>query len=410
MGRVESRLGKVTKQLTLYPERPNNPTSIINQEVVDIAGIISNSVRGGGTANTLRNAVVAVIKSFKKNLLDYKPSLNCTTPGWKKPSISLDSDNEPETPTPLRTAMPVRPSATPTPSRKRPATDFSALQQRVKPDPAGAAIEKTVYTLDGLREKYQMESTSGIPGTINSNAHDTLILSALESWNAAVARLIENAKKEVLSTVQQAVNSRLSNRSSTQFYTKSHEILAEFVAQRMDQLLDRITWLCSCEQEKPITFSKFEKTEESRHAELDLARKAQRVYEHFETREAASNIRATPREKRMEKARDDAWVAKELGADEWAKEVRNAAYIFAYYDTASTCFVDTVAKCLEFGIMAPLREHVKDFLSASLHIEDADVCTQLLAEDPERERQRTKLLAEQAKLVEAIAELKGLQG
>jgi hypothetical protein len=34
----------------------------------------------------------------------------------------------------------------------------------------------------------------------------------------------------------------------------------------------------------------------------------------------------------------------------------------------------------------------------------------LLAEDPERERQRVKLLAEQGKLVEAIAELKGLQG
>jgi hypothetical protein len=88
----------------------------------------------------------------------------------------------------------------------------------------------------------------------------------------------------------------------------------------------------------------------------------------------------------------------------------NAANIFAYYDTASTCFIDTVAKCLEYGVMAPLRDDVQVALLSHLNVEDAAVCTQLLAEDPERERQRTKLLAEQGKLVEAIAELKGLQG
>jgi hypothetical protein len=60
--------------------------------------------------------------------------------------------------------------------------------------------------------------------------------------------------------------------------------------------------------------------------------------------------------------------------------------------------------------MAPLRDEVQTALLNNLHVEDAAACTQLLAEDPERERQRTKLLAEQAKLVEAIAELKGLQG
>jgi hypothetical protein len=384
------------------------------QEVTQIAGIISAHVKGDDHVNPFRKAIEAVIKSFKQNLLDVKPSLDFKTPGYKAPSISLDSDDEPETPTPSRTQMPVRPLATPQaqPSRKRPAVDTpTRRQQRIKPDPAGPTLERPVHTLDFLRDTYEQGNTSGIPGFINAKVTKKLILSALESWTAAVTRLLENAEQEVLSTVQKAADDQLSNRTSTQLFTKSREILAGFVVHHMAEARGRITWLCRCEQEKPITYSKWASTKMQRQRELEFARKVQRVNEYFETREATNNLRAaTPREKRVEKARDDAWVAKELGDDEWAEEVKNAANIFAYYDTASTCFVDTVAKCLEFGVMAPLRDEVQNALLNNLHVEDAAACTLLLAEDPERERQRTKLLAEQAKLVEAIAELKGLQG
>jgi hypothetical protein len=384
------------------------------QEVTQIAGIISAHVKGDDHVNPFRKAIEAVIKSFKQNLLDVKPSLDFKTPGYKAPSISLDSDDEPETPTPSRTQMPVRPLATPQaqPSRKRPAVDTpTRRQQRIKPDPAGPTLERPVHTLDFLRDTYEQGNTSGIPGFINAKVTKKLILSALESWTAAVTRLLENAEQEVLSTVQKAADDQLSNRTSTQLFTKSREILAGFGHVVDHEARDRITWLCRCEQEKPITYSKWASTKMQRQRELEFARKVQRVNEYFETREATNNLRAaTPREKRVEKARDDAWVAKELGDDEWAEEVKNAANIFAYYDTASTCFVDTVAKCLEFGVMAPLRDEVQNALLNNLHVEDAAACTLLLAEDPERERQRTKLLAEQAKLVEAIAELKGLQG
>lgn len=412
LDRVENRLGVITDQLKLYPERPTHPMSIVIQEVTQIAGIITAHVKGDEHVNPFRKAIEAVIKSFKQNLLDVKPSLDFKTPGYIAPSISLDSDDEPETPTPSRTQKPVRPSATPQPSRKRSAVDTPGRrQQRIKPDPAGPTLERPVHTLDSLRETYEQGNTSGIPGFINAKVTKKLILSSLESWTAAVTRLLENAEKEVLSTVQEVADSQLSNRTSTQLCTKSREILAGFVAHHMAEARDRITWLCRCEQEKPITYSKWASTKTQRQRELELARRVQRVNEYFETREATNNIRAaTPREKRVEKARDDAWVAKELGDDEWAEEVKNAANIFAYYDTASTCFVDTVAKCLEFGVMAPLRDEVQTALLNNLHVEDAAACTQLLAEDPERERQRTKLLAEQAKLVEAIAELKGLQG
>lgn len=412
--RVETRLGEITDQLTFYPERPNHPTSIVVQEVTQIAGIISAHVKGDEHVNPFRKAIEAVIKSFKQNLLDVKPSLDFKTPGYKAPSISLDSDDEPETPTPSRNQMSVRPSATPQaqPSRKRPAPDTPIRrQQRIKPDPASPTLERPVFTLDFLRDTYEQGNASGMPGVINAKVTRKLILSALESWPAAVTRLLENAEQEVLSTVHRTADEQLSNRTSTQLYTKSREILAGFAAAHMAIARDHITWLCRCEQEKPITYSKWASTKTQRQRELEFARKVQRVNEYFETREATNNVRAaTPREKRVEKARDDAWVVKELGDDEWAEEVKNAANIFAYYDTASTCFVDTVAKCLEFGVMAPLRDGVQDVLLSHLHVEDAAACTLLLAEDPERERQRTKLLAEQAKLVEAIAELKGLQG
>jgi hypothetical protein len=415
LDRVESRLNDITHQLTFYPERPIHPNAIIIREVTQIAGIIATHVKGDEDVNPFRKAMEAVIKNFKQNLLDVKPTLDFKTPGYKAPAISLDSDDEPDTPTPTRISMPVRPSATPTPSRKRPAVDTPARrQQRIKPDPAGPTLERPVHTLESLRETYEQGNTSGIPGNINAKVTRKLILSALESWTAAVARLLENAEKEILNTVQKAVDSQLSNRTTTQLYAQTREILASFVAHHMAEATNRITWLCRCEQEKPITYSKWTSTKTQRQRELDLARRLQRVTEYFETREAAASSHAmrtpTPREKRVEKARDDAWVGRELGDDEWAEEVKNAAHIFAYYDTASTCFVDTVAKCLEFALMAPLRDDVLPALLTNLHVEDAAVCSQLLAEDPERERQRVRMLAERGKLVEAVGELKGLRG
>jgi hypothetical protein len=388
-------------------------TLIVREEVDQIATIITSHVNGGVGRNAFHNAMKAVIVSFKKNLYDAKPSLDYKTPGWKAPSISLDSDDEPETPTPSRTAaMPMRPSATPTSARKRPAADTPSSRQqlRIKRDPAGPAIEKTVYTLEFIRNEYTEGHTSGLPGPPNPEVTDTLILSALGDWNVFVTRLIENARKAVLNTVQQVVDHQLSNRKSTQLYARSREILKKFVDERLDQAKDRILWLCECEQEKPITVTRLEDLEKKCKVELDLARTLQRVNEHFETREAANNIRGTPREKRVEKANDANWVKNNLPDDEWDKEVKAVAHIFAYYTTASTCFVDTVAKCLERAIMSPLRTQVKDYLKFELRAEDATECALLLAEDPERERTRVGLLAEQAKLMEAIAELKGLQG
>jgi len=412
LGRVESRLDEITHQLTFYPERPSQPTAMVIQEITQIAGTISTHVKGDEDVNPFRKAMEAVIKNFKQNLLDVKPILDYKTPGWKAPPISLDSDDEPETPTPVRTSMPVRPSATPTSSRKRPAADTPARQQqqRIKPDPAARALERPVHTLESLRETYEQGNTSGMPGNVNVKVTRKLILSALESWTTAVNRMLEKAEEEVLGTMQNVVDLQLSNRTSTQLYAQTREILARFVAHHMAEARNRITWLRRCEQEKPITYSKFPTTRLQRQRELEAARRMQRVTEHFDTREAASIRGGTPREKRVEKANDATWVARELGDDEWAEEVKNAAHIFAYYDTASTCFVDTVAKCLELGIMAPLRDEVQTALLTSLHVDDAANCAELLAEDPARERQRTKLLAEQAKLMEAITELKGLQG
>lgn len=411
LGRVESRLSEITDQLALYPERPTHPTLVVREEVDQLTMTISSHVKGDARRNAFRNAMKAAVVTFKKSLFDAKPSLDYKTPGWKAPSISLDSDDEPETPTPVRTTMPVRPSATPTSARKRPAADTpTGRQQRIKPDPAGPAIEKTVYTLDFIRETYNEGNTSGLPGIMSSEVTDTLILSALEGWNAAVAHLIENAEKEVLNTVYQIVDSQLSNRNSTQLYTKTREILKQWVAYLMDKARKQIARLCECEQQRPTTLTDLGDLERKCKVKLDLARTVQRVNEHFETREAASNIRATPREKRAEKAKDADWVAKTLGSDEWDKEIQAVANIFAYYQTASTCFVDTVAKCFELLIMAPLRLEVKTILNSGLEAEEAAACAELLAEDPARERQRISLLAEQAKLMEAMAELEGLQG
>lgn len=96
------------------------------------------------------------------------------------------------------------------------------------------------------------------------------------------------------------------------------------------------------------------------------------------------------------------------GSDEYEREVEHLATPLAYYDVASTQLCDTVARELEYGLLHAYEERLHRRLLEELRTGDAAYCAELLAEDPERERERVALLKEKENLTQALEELNRL--
>lgn len=283
--------------------------------------------------------------------------------------------------------------------------------RRTKADPGTpSAPARQNFTLDTLRYQYERGNTSGVPGSVNAKVTDRLILESLASWDAAVSRLLKDANEIITSLINQSIDNVLKNLHLTEFYSRTKEELLAFVARLMHDEGDRLKHLLSCEQEKPIvTHSNWATLRNATLRTLQTQRNTQRVNEHFDTLEAYPKAKITPADKRAEKANDAAWLSQNLGMDDYTTEVDSLATIMCYYENAVMCFVNTAAKSLEFGVLRPLRNDIAQTLRDGLNAGDPAVCAQLLAEDPDRERERLGLLSEKGKLDQAMAKIGELQ-
>lgn len=374
-------------------------------EVQQLASNIGHHVRGESDVNEFRKTFEDMISRFKKQLSESKPTIDMKTPGYKAPDIVLSSDDE-EAMNATPSRMPIRTTPSSASSRKRPA-ESTPSSRRIKAESAAPAVQKQAYTLENLRRKYDRGNTSGVPGSINSKVTDRLILLSLNSWDVIVDHLLKDANTQIENLVAKSVTETLASRQKTLFYERTSDVLRAFIAKLMHDASDRLHFLVLCEQEKPVTHSNWAGHKSSRMREFGKLRTLQRVHEYFETQEA-DKTRTTPNEKRAEKAKDTNWVASTLNDDDWAIEIDCIATITVYYDIATMCFVDTVAKNLEFGVLRPLRCEIEQTLLRELNANDATECAELLAEDPEREKLRNGLVAEKAKLEQAMDELKTL--
>lgn len=377
-------------------------------EINQLASTVGNHLKGEGDRNVFRKTIFGIMLNARKQIDDAKPSVDWKTPGWKAPSLSLLSDDE-DAPDATPTPLPQRPAKNSTPGtgRKRPVEATPSSTRRVKKEPSAPTVQKQKYTLDGLRSEYDLGSTSGVPDSVNSKVTDRLILQALSSWDVVIDRMLQELTEKLVLLIKESIDNELKGRQKTRFYDRTTEVLADLVARLMHDERDRVHYLLACVQEKPITYTRWVPEKNARVREFESERRMQRTKEWFETHEA-DKARATPNDKRAEKAKDLTWVQTNLGDDEWDSELKSAAIINTYYDKAADTFVDSLGWNIEYSVMRPLRSDMAKALFEQLRADDAAECTLLLAEDPQREAERANLVAEREKLEKAMAELNGL--
>ncbi|KAK5123566.1 hypothetical protein LTR85_002604 [Meristemomyces frigidus] len=412
LARVEDRLDEIAVQLAEFPEQPQSAAHTVMDEAQSVTHAILAHIRGDGLDNKFRSDYKQLIRVLRKQLLDLRPHVVLRTPGYVKPAIEVDSDDEPDpTPTPARTYSPLQ-----TPSKMRrgmngqpiPSSARAAMtetpRKTVKAEHSDQALTRCTFTLDKLKLSLDRGSNSGLPDQVDPKVTEHFIKQSLAGWRGLVTTLLGKVQQQMAGMLKESIDDSLSTRRQTQLYIKVTEAIDAIVTDALRAQSNVIVHLVDCETYKPITYNpNLRQLTEQAKSKLKTDRRIERVDEYCDALDA-KGVKVPTAQERAKKLEE---LESKMGADKYGREVAAMATPLAYYDLASARMLDNIATHLECGLMGALEANLRNALRASLRVTDEGYCVQLLAEDPEREKMRMRLLGEREKLGIALEELRG---
>jgi len=422
LGRVEERLSQVSAALAEFPKRPQSAAHTVMDESQAVAQTIEEHVKCNALNNVFRHKHKGLLRELKLQLAQLRPHVALSTPGYIKPAIEIGDDSDKDgavTPTPSRGYTPAQ-----TPSKMRKGNNGQAIRtpvfggretvetphSHVKAEHSSADVAaptKTTFTLDKIKQALDRGSSSGLPDQIDPKVIDHLVTQSQAGWRTLATGLITKVQELVGAMCSESIDSTLATRIQTQLHSQTTIIIDRFITGLLNDVSDKIVYLVDCETQRPITYATDHIKQLTEAARNDLKRKRliERVDEYYELQDSRGVKVPQSRQDRMKKVDE---VEAKIGADKYAQAVNAMATPLAYYDLASARLLDNVATHLEFGLLRAIGLNMRGTLRTGLKVTDEEYCKQLLAEDPQREALRVRLLGEKERLSVALEELRGL--
>ena len=411
--RVDSRMSEVSQQLDRMPAQPTNPSQTVIEEMQRLLSAIMENIKGDDEGAAFRTEYKGLLRRYRDRLQNARPQVLLGTPGYVKPVLSVDSDDETmsDAPTPSKRQKTSngQPASSSTPSRF---ARSGGRRDHVKSDDDSAVTAgRAVFTLDQIHSALDQARDSDMPDQIHPKITKRFIRQANAPWPKLTAELLEFVQKSFGKVLGNCIADTLESRTGTELFTKVMDAVQKIVDDIWTEETNHIDHLVACEMHTPITYAGgINRISAEVRAKLQESRTAERVEEYYDTMEAEKKVKVPTGQKRKDKIHDLEFVTKSLGPDTYANEVTAMVSPLAYYDLASARLTDTVANHLEFGIMHAIETKLQVRLMLELRVTDQTYCAELLAEDPAREAERRRLIAEPEKLIKAVEELKGLPG
>ncbi|KAK4507024.1 hypothetical protein PRZ48_000758 [Zasmidium cellare] len=406
--RVQARLSYVNDQLAMFPEQVTAPSLSVIMEIDKVKGELVQQLNADSLRSKMRKPYRDVFRSLLKKLQELKPQVIWTTPGYSKPSVTIEDSEEEVTPSKnkrLNNGSRAISVVTPQSNRSRRTPAASSSNSSQGPD----GFARAVFRLNDVKVKFDSAPGADLPAQTSEAVVRDLIGETVGSWAPVTDSALKKLKQVFISMLNKTIPTALAQRQGTELFNEVDRITHELFEELFQNTEATVHKLVAGETHRPMTYDSdtlkqkkdFYKTE---HRKL---RQEQRVAEWAEQLEAETNkVINLPDQKK--KAADPSWMAVNLGPDEYDREVEALATPAAYYEIASAAMVDSIAKQFEIGLMQAYESRIHRKLLEELQTADQAHCAQLLAEDPERERQRADFVAELSKLEQALAELSSL--
>lgn len=263
----------------------------------------------------------------------------------------------------------------------------------------------TKYSVEYIRSWLDRYTPAGLQGNFDPEAMDDLILECFNKWDKPASDLLIATKQALLAALTETTHRCLLGYEKTELFSVLERTVQHFVTNKFEQYEQSMSMFLKYEKHKPSTMDRQAETTVKVAALQDLKehRFRARTEKVLEARAEATSKPPAEIEQALKNPRDRQDMERCLGIDPFQREIEVMSGIRAYYTVASSRYTDNVYRAMEVDVFEELRK-VKDTLSKEVLFCEENVydrSIQLLAEDPERERRRTMLKQEKARLEEA---------
>jgi len=269
-------------------------------------------------------------------------------------------------------------------------------------------------------DKYQVP---GLPGEVNPNGLNTLIMSTVQNWEGPINDLMKSVGSYIRSSLLKLVSSQevCGGYPGSTLHLRMLEFTSDFVREIV--LAERNKALEAAQREgicvTTLDEKHYDSIKDSEHEILRTYRynwRAEAHYARLHGQGPAENPFDQTERNKWEEARrkivcKEAFKA-EVGEDPYAREVEVVAKIKAYYRIASTRMVENVSIMVEAGILRRLGNFVEE-LEQHLDFHGGHSLNHwagYLEQDPERAEERIRLTAQAEALEKAYHELEQCTG
>lgn len=412
--RVRQRLDEIDRKLATFPVQDAAPTIAIIQEIEKLKTSIMSQLNAD-QSSAFRTNMRQICRELKQKLKDCKPQAVFKTPGYVSKSISLlDTSEEDGSPSkkvkPNAREWSATPNGTPAPIPGSGTGRTTELRRKIPANNTSAAKPATffVFKLEDVKRRLDSSPGADLGGPSNAVTKQ-LALDTMCGWKLVVNNALQKTEHAFQDMLTECIQESLAARRSTLLFEKAGDIVHDLYQELMKELRRISDRLIARELYRPVTYSSHLVGKRDRwETDLKALRLEQRAREYYEDLAATTNFKKPIEEAIQKSVRDAGWIEKELSKDDYDTAVKALGTPFAYYDIASEELCDNVVRNVEYELLREYELRVHRRLCEDLRTPDAAYCAQLLAEDPQRERERVALLEEKEKLNQALMEVRSL--
>ncbi|KAJ5825622.1 Dynamin family protein [Penicillium riverlandense] len=382
-----------------------NVQSIIYQKRCELLEKLRANVDGGSGISeySLQKRWNQVVNDFQRALVKTRPTVLLPAISDKE-SLTQDSDcvildGPGPTPKKRKVSMPQprSPEANPSPAVNVLMSGYELSYFSPWDGPAKK------FTWEGIRDIKDDFCSAGMPNQIDPRAIETLQRVSIEHWEGLMQRFVDATNTEVQKALLDMVEEVFNDYHQTGLYREVKSTIISYLAQLKCEHLAYGREVYKMENGKPFTraIDQLNKAQKAALKELTRARFLARGKGYLELRgyQFSSINEASP-------VVNSKLSIEDLGPDPFAQEVEMMARARAYYDVASSRFLDVVGQSVHMKLFSKCRNELVGAIDAQLKIfgpNSFDRCLELMAEDPERQHRRNYLQKEHEKVKKALA-------
>lgn len=392
---VRSKISVIKFELDQFPVPAKDPNHVVMKSIEQLARCLASHINADSDDNPFRMQFDNLLSVFGEKLQASKLRVI-----WETTQEYADDGNiqAPQAQTKLNGVNHKKRSVEP------------ASCKRLTHSTSGVAINSITHGLADLQVRYDRGATNSIPGSINDKVTEQLIRESCAQWKDIVAELLKDVGSLVRRMIKDSMEETVLEWKQTKLYDAMQHATLEFfnktIAVEGEGMISRhLARMHAC----PTTFQK--PYEESRLIWILSKRYPSEWEGHSKATSNTPDLANVPLKSLCSESMDSdsRWVNDRLADDKYAQMIKCVAKIHGIHDILSANLTDTASMQLKFDVLTKFRDESAGVLWTELKVFDTTHCTALLAEDPTREKRRKQLLAEKARLEQALAVIENLE-